>query len=853
VNATQAQLRSTVIIPVHNRASLTRQCLETILADAAVRAHAQVVVVDDGSSDDTRSLLESFANDIRVVRHSGPTGFATACNDGAAAAGSGEYLVFLNNDTLPVAGWLDELVDYADEHPRAAVVGAKLLFPNDTIQHAGMTITEDLNPRHIYAGFPGDHPAVSKSRRVPAVTAACALFRRAPFEEAGGFDDSFKNGFEDVDLCLRLGERGYEIHYCHQSVAYHLEMGTRDFRDELPNLDLYRRRWADKVQPDAIQRYLEDGLLRIRYNVRYPFSLEISPLLGVLDDAGRESEAEGQLADRADQVAELLRENVELRLLATEAGLTPPAPTLTPPRAELPSTPRAALFVSDAYGDSMRYRCDHHAAELNMLGATADSCWLQSLPLGDVVDSYGCYVLHRVQADEHIEALMRELSRRRKPVIFDIDDLLFEPGDQARGLDLSIPESDRPASEDRIRRHSQAMIAADAVFVPTEPLAAFARELNPLVFVIPSVADEEMLHLADEALESGERHERDEVLLGYISGPTVHDRDFLEVADEVLRALDVYPTVRLVVMGNLELDGRFARHGDRIERLPILPWRRVPAVLARIDVNLAPLERDNPFTESKSCIKWVEAGLVGVPTIASPRADFVRAVRPGSNGLLADSPEEWGDALRELIASADRRRSIGQAAFDGVRRSHTTSVAAPLLYHALAEVTGGYVKDRKLTINWLLAPSRTGKRPIREMARLARDLAWRGHGVRIFGDGPSAGGGENPLDIKELPAGSLPPADVAISTAGETARIAAEASSALFRVCLLYNAEDAATVNGLDLRYVCVGQEAAVALQDGQKQKAVVLPRPLEAEALEQLLLDLCFARIDPEFEKAAR
>jgi GT2 family glycosyltransferase len=842
--------RSSIVIPVHNRASLTRQCVETILGDPGVRANAEVVVVDDGSSDETPGLLRGFGDEIRVVTHERITGFATACNDGAGGAG-GEYLVFLNNDIVPVAGWLEALLAYADRHPRAAVVGAKLLFPNDTIQHAGMTIAEDLNPRHIYAGFPADHPAVNRSRQFPVVTAACALFRRDAFEESGGFDDAFKNGFEDVDLCLRLGERGYEIHYCHESVAYHLEMGTRDFRDELANLDLYRRRWAGKVQPDAIDRYLEDGLLGIHYNVRYPFSLRLSPLLGIVEDDARE--AERLLAARADQVARLLRENIELRLFLNEAGLEQPPPTLTPPKAQPPSSPRAVLFVSDAYGDSMRYRCDNHAAELNMLGASADSRWLQSLALDEVVDSYRCYILHRVARDEHIEAFVDEVHRRRKPVIYDIDDLLFELDGDAGALNLgSVPGSARPLWEDRIRRHSQTMAVADAVFVSTEPLAALARKLNPHVFVIPNAADEEMLRLGDEALDTTERGNRGEVRLGYVGDSPTHDRDFVEVADTILWALGDNSAVRLLLVGNLELDNRFARYSERIERLPIAPWRRLPSVLATVDINLAPLERDNPRAESKSCTKWIEAGLVAAPTIASPGADFVRAIRPGSTGLLAATTDEWREALGELIASPDRRRSIGEAAYDEVRRFHTTTVTAPLLYDALSEVTGRNVTNLKLTINWLLGPA-AGKRRFREMAGLARDLAWRGHQVRIFGDAPSSQREEGPLELKQLPAGPLPAADVAIASDLESSRTAAEASSSLFRLCLLLDPEDAAAVDGLGLRYVCVGEEAAAALQNGQRRSAVVLPHPLDAEALERALLGLCFARLAPEYVEAAR
>ena len=119
-------------------------------------------------------------------------------------------------------------MNYAVEHPAAAVVGAKLLFPNDTIQHAGVAIGLDSRPHHIYAGFPADHPATSVSRRFQVVTAACSLFRRRPWQELGGLDVAFQNGWEDVDYCLRAGEAGYEVHYCAESVVYHFESATRN-------------------------------------------------------------------------------------------------------------------------------------------------------------------------------------------------------------------------------------------------------------------------------------------------------------------------------------------------------------------------------------------------------------------------------------------------------------------------------------------------------------------------------------------------------------------------------------------------------------------------------------------------
>jgi hypothetical protein len=223
--------------------------------------------------------------------------------------------VFLNNDTLPEPGWIEALVHYADVHPRAAVVGAKLLFRNDTIQHAGVVICQDRYPRHLYTGFPAAHPAVNRSRRFQIVTGACMLVRRRLFERAGRFDTSFRNGFEDVDLCLRLGERGEEIHYCAESVVYHLEsVSPGRFQHDRQNVALYRKRWLTRVRPDDVDYYLEDGLLRLDYEGRFPISLEVSPLLATLDGARRGRRLERQLRVRSREVADLQRENTRLHL-----------------------------------------------------------------------------------------------------------------------------------------------------------------------------------------------------------------------------------------------------------------------------------------------------------------------------------------------------------------------------------------------------------------------------------------------------------------------------------------------------------------------------------------------------------
>src|SRR5438876_3270570 len=149
----RASVRSSVIVPVYGQAALTRQCLDNLLASRDGREGPEIVVVDDGSADETPELLREYGDRIRVVRHERNLGFAAACNDGAVAA-SGEALVFLNNDTIPQPGWLDALLACGHEHPRAAVVGAKLLFPDDTVQHAGVVICQYGYPKNGSAGFP---------------------------------------------------------------------------------------------------------------------------------------------------------------------------------------------------------------------------------------------------------------------------------------------------------------------------------------------------------------------------------------------------------------------------------------------------------------------------------------------------------------------------------------------------------------------------------------------------------------------------------------------------------------------------------------------------------------------------
>jgi GT2 family glycosyltransferase len=309
--------RTTIVVPVRNRLSLTQQCIEGLVAGYGGREDVKVVVVDDGSTDGTKEFLEGAA-EVGIVRHAESVGFAASCNDGAAA-GSGEFIVFLNNDTLGEDGWLNALISYADANEEAAIVGARLLYVNRTIQHAGIVFGADLLPRHVYRGFPSEHPAVSKPRRLQAVTAACMLIRRNIFEEIGGFDTSFVNGFDDVDLCLRAAECGGETHYCPDSVLLHLEAATRGDDADLyqQNAERYLERWGNRVRRDDLEVYAEDGLLELVPGDLYPLELRVDPRLATL----AEGDVYELLEERSRQAFDLIKENAALRVRLDEAEL----------------------------------------------------------------------------------------------------------------------------------------------------------------------------------------------------------------------------------------------------------------------------------------------------------------------------------------------------------------------------------------------------------------------------------------------------------------------------------------------------------------------------------------------------
>ena len=240
-------MTASVIIPAHNKWHLTEQCLLSLRETAP---DCEPIVVDNGSTDGTLSKLSSDFREVLTIYNTRNTGFAKACNQGAKFA-TGGVIVFLNNDIKAHPGWLEPLIE-ALEDPSIWVVGSLLLFPDGTVQHAGMALRGNLQWAHLYAkSHPDSTPGIRTAKDLQAVTGACLAMRRTDFLNLGGFDDGYVNGYEDVDLCMRVKKAGGRIRYEPRSVLTHYEGQTEGrFDAESQNIVRFYGKWRRDLRPD---------------------------------------------------------------------------------------------------------------------------------------------------------------------------------------------------------------------------------------------------------------------------------------------------------------------------------------------------------------------------------------------------------------------------------------------------------------------------------------------------------------------------------------------------------------------------------------------------------------------------
>jgi glycosyltransferase involved in cell wall biosynthesis len=330
-------------------------------------------------------------------------------------------------------------------------------------------------------------------------------------------------------------------------------------------------------------------------------------------------------------------------------------------------TVRSVVFACGIDGAPLRYRAWLPAEALERVGVTSQVLHYRHPELLAAATQADVVVLYRVPATVQVLALVEALHGASIPVVFDVDDLIFDP-DEADEIPAlrTLPPAEAALWLEGVRRYRTTLEAADAFIGSTDLLVEAAAALTGL----PAHRFDNGvgLELARAADRERRRPRRPGPLrLGYFSGTTTHDEDWFHIEPAVIRVLDLHPDVELWLGGYLPTTPGLSRFGDRVRRLPFRPWLELPGILRDLDVNLAPLAPAR-FNEAKSAIKWLEAALVATPTVASATGPFAAAITDGVDGRLVeetagqDPTDQWEAVLSELLADDAGRARIGARA-----------------------------------------------------------------------------------------------------------------------------------------------------------------------------------------------
>jgi len=354
---------------------------------------------------------------------------------------------------------------------------------------------------------------------------------------------------------------------------------------------------------------------------------------------------------------------------------------------------RIAYYYDKPDTSTFRYRV------LNMVQALAawpeggiSASWFSRRDLGEMhrfIDRADALVICRALYTSAIDRMVTRAKARRIPVLFDCDDLVFDPG----YVPLLMQSLDVDPNHDeslqywfaRIARHGAVMRLCDRA-IATNPFLAEKMESSTgdmRCHVIPNFLHDVQQAVSAElyaAKRDSGFHSDGTITIGYFSGSPTHDRDFAVVASALRRLMDHDGRIRLRVVGFLNSRDQLEKYGSRVEFHAVQDPLNLQRLIAETEINIAPLQ-NNLFTNCKSELKYFEAAIAGTLTVATPTYSFTRAIVDGENGFLARA-FEWDAKLQaacEVVDSPSRYAAMAERAFDLAERNYGWNRHAPLI------------------------------------------------------------------------------------------------------------------------------------------------------------------------------
>jgi O-antigen biosynthesis protein len=339
------------------------------------------------------------------------------------------------------------------------------------------------------------------------------------------------------------------------------------------------------------------------------------------------------------------------------------------------------LLISGGVGDSARYRVKHVAEELRINGFRAVHTSQDSPFLLRTLGRFKVVVLHRCLYTPKMATYFARLKEQSVPVLFETDDLVYDP-EFLQHMDYYTKMNawEKKMYENGVGGEFLADLYVTHATTTTTFLKRKLEEKGKRVFLVTNKMSEEDAAWAEELREQrqdsqlrGMGHPGDgTVRISYLSGTPSHNKDFATINSALTRILSEFKEARLVLAGPLDIGDALEAYENQIIRVPFVPRKEYFATVASMDINVAPLELGNPFCEAKSELKFFEAGLLGVPTVAVANETYKGAITDGVDGYVAATEDEWYEKLKILVESKEKRQAMAAEALKTAREKYTT-------------------------------------------------------------------------------------------------------------------------------------------------------------------------------------
>ena len=274
-------------------------------------------------------------------------------------------------------------------------------------------------------------------------------------------------------------------------------------------------------------------------------------------------------------------------------------------------------------------------------------------------------MIHKALLDGYTEKYIEYARARGCVVVYDTDDLIFEPG-----VSDYLESVSSANYKTTIPMYRAAMEACDVVLVATDRLRQAASRFHPDVRVMSNGLCRGFFDNADRIARQKNKQPHRSVTVAYLSGSAAHDRDFRLVEADLLQLLEEQRNIKVLLVGSLNFSSRFYQYGANFEYREFVAYERLPDLFAEIDINLIPLEVEQAFVQGKSELKFMEAGICGVPSVASPTELHRRVIEQAVSGLLVQN-NQWRQAILRLAEDHAFREGLGRLAREYVANNYS--------------------------------------------------------------------------------------------------------------------------------------------------------------------------------------